>query len=160
MSQREQFQLNHLGHITRNENLTSSRAGFEPTCPIGDGSKIVVAAKHGVAPMKSDAHTQGGSGPPVCASQFILNAHSSVNGCLGILERRAEMITGPSEDVATRSVNDAVDQRVVNFHTLGCRDCVCLPKTTGPLHIGKQKSNDPGGDRITIPERLSHSASR
>ena len=110
--------------------------------------------------MKSHAHTQGGSAPPVSASEFILNGDSSVNGCLGILERRAKMITSPSEDVATRSVNNAADQRVVNFHTLGCRDCVCLPKTTGSLYVGKQKSDDPGGDRITIPARLIHSASR
>ena len=114
----------------------------------------------GVASMNSHAHTQGGSAPPVCASEFILNGDSSVNGCLGILERRAKMITSPSEDVATRSVNDAADQRVVNFHTLGCRDCVCLPKTTRSLYVGEQKSDDPGGDRITIPARLIHSASR
>ncbi len=160
MPQRKQFQVDHLGHITGNQNLATRSTGFEPTRSVGDGSEVIVASARGAAPMKSHTHPQRGPGPPIGPSEFILNAHSGIDRRLGVLERRTKMIPGPSEDVPARPFNDATNQGIVNFHASGCSDGVLLPKTTGSLHIGEQESDDPRRDRITIPTRLIHAASQ
>lgn len=159
-SQRTQFEVDDLSHIAGNENLATRGAGFQTTRPVGDGSEVIVAAACGVASVKSDAHPYCRSASPIRSSEFILNGHSGVNRRLGVLERRTKVIPGPSEDVPARPFDNAANQGIVNFHASGCRNRVLLPKTARPFHIGEQESDDPRRNRITIPTRLIHSASR